>query len=127
MTRRNISSGAPWESIVGYSRAVRIGNTVAITGTVGVDDDGKPVGDTEAQTRKALEKIQSALQEAGATLEDVIRTRMFVTNIDEWGTIGRVHAEFFGSIMPATSMLEISRLIAPGLTIEIEADAIISG
>lgn len=126
MTRKNISSGAPWESIVGYSRAVRIGNTIAVTGTVGVDDDGNPVGDTEAQARKALEKIQLVLQEAGASLEDVIRTRMFVTNIDEWETIGRVHAEFFGSIMPATSMLEISRLIAPGLTIEIEADAIVS-
>lgn len=126
MTRKNISSGAPWERIVGYSRAVRIGNTIAVTGTVGVDDDGQPVGDTEAQTRKALEKIQSVLQEAGASLEDVIRTRMFVTNIDEWEIIGRVHAEFFGSIMPATSMLEISRLIAPGLTIEIEADAILT-
>lgn len=126
MSRRNISSGAPWESIVGYSRAVRIGNTIAVTGTVGIDDDGNPAGDTEAQARKALQRIQWVLEEAGASLRDVIRTRMFVTNIDEWETVGRVHAEFFGDILPATTMVEVSRLISPGLTVEIEADAVIS-
>jgi enamine deaminase RidA (YjgF/YER057c/UK114 family) len=126
MSRKRISSGAPWESIVGYSRAVRIGNTIAVTGTVGIDDDGNPVGDTEAQARKALQRIQWVLEEAGASLRDVIRTRMFVTNIDEWEAVGRVHAEFFGNILPATTMVEVSRLISPGLSVEIEADAVVS-
>ena len=125
MKRKRISSGAPWESVVGYSRAVRVGNVIAVSGSTGSDADGNPVGGTEAQARLALQRIEAALQEAGASLADVIRTRMFVTNIDEWETVGRVHGEFFGEIRPAASMVEVSRLITPGLTVEIEADAIV--
>lgn len=125
MNRMRISSGAPWESKVGYSRAVRIGNVIAVSGCTGSDADGNPVGDTEAQARAAIQRIEAALLEAGATLDDVIRTRMFVTNIDEWEIVGRVHGEFFGHIRPAASMVEVSRLITPGLTVEIEADAVL--
>lgn len=125
MKRKNISSGAPWESVVGYSRAVRIGNVIAVSGSTGSDADGNPVGDTAAQTQLALQRIEAALVEAGATLADVIRTRMYVTDIDEWELVGRVHGEFFGDIRPAASMVEVSRLITPGLTVEIEADAML--
>ncbi|MDX1443152.1 MAG: RidA family protein [Gammaproteobacteria bacterium] len=124
--RRNISSGAPWEGNVGYSRAVRIGNIIAVAGTTGSDADGNPVGDTAAQARLALERIQAALEEAGATLADVIRTRIYVTDISEWEAVGQVHGEFFADIRPAASMVEVSRLITPGLTVEIEADAVVS-
>ena len=128
MTRRtNYSSGSPWEDKVGYSRAVRIGNTVEVTGTV-ADDRGKLIGQSDpyAQTKFALSKIERVLNEAGARLSDVIRTRIFVTNIDQWEEIGRAHQEVFGKIMPATTMVEISRFIGPDYLVEIEATAIIS-
>lgn len=112
--RQNISSGAPWEDIVGYSRAVRIGNVVEVTGTVSIKD-GKPyaVGDAYAQTKRSLEIIEGALTKAGAQIADVIRTRIFVTDISKWEEIGRAHSEVFGKIKPATTMVEISRLMEP--------------
>ena len=122
--RKNISSGAPWESIVGYSRAVRVGNHVWISGTTATDESGKVVGagDAAAQTRYALQKIDKALQRAGLSLSNVVRTRMFVTDISQWEAIGRVHGEFFGTIRPAATMVEVSKLIDPAHLIEIEVD-----
>ncbi len=126
-SRINISSGAQWESIVGYSRAVRIGNTVEVTGTVAVDASGVLVGkdDPYEQTRFIIQKIEGVLKQAGATLNDVVRTRMFVTDISRWEEYGRAHGEFFGAIRPCTTMVEVSRLIEPGFLIEIEATAVI--
>ena len=125
--RINISSGAHWESIVGYSRAVRIGNTVEVTGTVAVDDSGSVVGkgNPYEQTRFILQKIEKVLKQTGATLNDVIRTRMFVTDISRWEEYGKAHGEFFGSIMPCTTMVEVSKLIGSEYLIEIEATAIL--
>jgi len=126
--RQNISSGAPWENIVGYSRAVRIGNLIEVAGTTAVDEAGNIVGagDCGAQTRYILQKIERALREAGASMSDVIRTRMFATDISRWEEIGRAHGEFFRDVKPAASMVEVSRLIEPGLLVEIEVTAVLS-
>jgi enamine deaminase RidA (YjgF/YER057c/UK114 family) len=125
MKRENISSGAPWEDVVGYSRAVRIGNQLEISGTVSVNEQGTVgVGDVYAQTTFILTKIESVLKQAGFELKDVVRTRMFVTDISQWELIGKAHGEFFRSIKPATSMIEVSALIDPEYLIEIEATAI---
>ncbi len=128
MERQNISSGAKWEAIVGYSRAVRIGNSIHVAGTVAVDDDGNLVGPNNPykQAQYALQKIERALQQAGAQMSDVVRSRLYVTNIDDWEAIGRAHGEFFRNIRPATTMVEVSRLIGAEMLVEIEVEAILS-
>ncbi len=125
MERINISSGAKWEDIVGYSRAVKIGNTIEVTGTVAVDENGVVgKGDPYEQTIFIIKKIEKALNQLGASLEDVVRTRMYVTDISKWEDYGRAHAEFFKEIRPATTMVEVSKLIDPEYLIEIEVSAV---
>ena len=130
MVRQNISTpfalgGMDWEAVFGYSRAVRVGDHISVTGMAGVDEQGHVVGDIAAQTRRSIERINAALELAGASLEDVVRTRVLLVNIDDWEVVGRIHGEAFGTIRPASIVFQVSRFIDPAWLIEIEAEAII--
>jgi enamine deaminase RidA (YjgF/YER057c/UK114 family) len=129
MKRENFATGSKWEPIIGYSRAVKIGNQISVsgtTGTTGSDADGNLADNVYEQTRQTLQNIEAALTKAGASMKDVVRTRMYMANISEWEQAGKAHGEFFGEIRPATTMVEVSRLIDPKMLIEIEADAVIT-
>ncbi len=128
LERIRVASGAPWEPIVGYSRAVRVGHHVFVAGTTASDADGRVAGpgDPYAQAVHILRSIEAALRQAGASINDVVRTRMFVTNVDHWQEIGRAHAEFFGDVRPAATMVQVARLLDPEMLLEIEVDAVIA-
>jgi enamine deaminase RidA (YjgF/YER057c/UK114 family) len=124
MRRKNISTGSPWEGKIGYSRAVRVGSTVHVSGTAGLDDSDNVVkGDAYAQAKRALERVREALMKAGAEMKHVVQTRIYLKNVDDWEKVGQAHGEFFREIRPATSMVEVSRLITSEILVEIEADA----
>lgn len=126
MERKNVSTGSKWEPIIGYSRLVKMGSHIFVSGTTGSGADGKVTGDAYAQTKQAIKNIETALKQANASLNDVVRTRIYCADISQWESIGKAHGEFFSSIRPATAMVEVSKLISPEMLVEIEADAVVN-